>query len=179
MNLSDFIQVYDGVVSRSACKQIIDQYEAHQSFVEEHNTEGYRFHQLNLNHTPDLNTLANVFVGSLVPVYDDYFKRLNLREYVDIKGFEEVRIKKYLRGTEDQFKTHVDVHNKENAVRYCIAIMYLNDNDGLTTFPSLGLAVEPVAGRVVMFPPFWMFPHNGLSPQNDDKYIMMSCLHYM
>ena len=88
------------------------------------------------------------------------------------------RSKKYLKGTDDQFKTHVDVADKEAAVRYCIAILYLNDNDGLTTFPDLELAVEPVAGRVVVFPPMWMFPHNGLPPTNDDKYIMMSCLHY-
>ena len=60
---------------------------------------------------------------------------------------------------------------------------YLNDNDGFTTFPNVRsdrkpLAVEPKAGRVVIFPPMWMFPHNGLPPKNDDKYIMMTSLHY-
>ena len=178
MNLTDFIQVYDNVVSPQSCKQIIAQYEDHTQYVQEHDTEGYKFHQLNLNQTPDLKNLANACIGSLVPVYEEYFRRLGFRQYVELDGFEEVRIKKYLRGTDDQFKTHVDIANKETAVRYCIAILYLNDNDGLTTFPNLDIAVLPKAGRVVVFPPMWMFPHNGLPPQNDDKYIMMSCLHY-
>ena len=179
MKLSDFIQVYDGVVSPAACEQIIEQYKSHSQYIEEHDTEKYKFHQLNLNHTPDLQNLANAYVGSLVPCYEDYFKYLKLREYVNINGFEEVRIKKYLKGTDDQFKTHVDVMDKSTAVRFCIAILYLNNNDGYTTFPTLDMAVEPVAGRVVIFPPMWMFPHNGIPPKNDDKYIMMTSLHYM
>lgn len=179
MNLSDFIQVYDGVVSPAACRQIIAQYESHQQYVEVHDTDVYKFHQLNLNHTPDLQNLSNAFIGSLMPCYEDYFNHLKLRDYVKINGFEEVRIKKYLRGSDEQFKTHVDVTDKASAVRFCIAILYLNDNDGYTTFPTLDMAVQPVAGRVVIFPPTWMFPHNGLAPVDDDKYIMMSCLHYM
>jgi prolyl 4-hydroxylase len=178
MNLTDFIQVYDNVVSPATCKHIINEYNRHADCVEEHDTEGYKFHQLNLNHTDDLKQLANAYIGSLLPYYEDYFKRVNLREYVKLDGFEEVRIKKYLKGTDDQFKTHVDVVDKHAAVRYCIAILYLNENDGLTTFPNLGIAVKPEAGRVVIFPPMWMFPHNGLPSTTDDKYIMMTCLHY-
>ena len=178
MNLADFVQLYDNVVSPAACKQIIAQYEGHKRYVEEHDTDGYKFHQLNLNQTPDLKNLANACIGSLIPVYEDYFKRVGFREFVSVDAFEEVRIKKYLKGTDEQFKTHVDVMGRDTAVRYCIAILYLNDNDGLTTFPNLGIAVEPKAGRVVVFPPMWMFPHNGLPSTTDDKYIMMSCLHY-
>lgn len=178
MKLTDFIQTFDDVVSKSACKQIIDQYENHKEFIEEHDTELYKFHQLNLNHTPDLQKFAQVVASSLLPVYEDYFKSLRLREYVEIDTFEDIRIKKYLKGSTEEFRTHVDVKDKASASRFAIAIIYLNDNDGLTTFPTLGVGVKPKAGRVVVFPPTWMFPHNGLSPTDHDKYIMMTCLHY-
>ena len=177
--LSDFIRIYDDVVPVEHCKYIIEDFERHKEFVVEHDTPLYKFHQLNLNHTPDLIDLANAFAGSLVPYYEDYFNSLGMSQYVDMNNFEEVRIKKYLKGSNDQFKTHVDVTDHASASRFCIAILYLNDNDGLTTFPHLGVGVQPKAGRVVMFPPFWMFPHNGLIPKNDDKYIMMTCLRYV
>lgn len=176
--LTDYIKIYDDVVSPASCKHIIDQYESHQHLVEVHDNDLYKFHQLNLNHTDDLMALANAYVQNLVPYYEDYFNSLGLRQYVDIDNFEEVRIKKYAKGSGEQFRTHCDVMDKSSASRFAIAILYLNDNDGLTTFPHLNVGVPPKAGRVVIFPPTWMFPHNGIPPKDDDKYIMMTCLHY-
>jgi prolyl 4-hydroxylase len=178
MNLQEFVRVYDDVLSPKDCEFIIDVFEQNASKHEIHDTDVYKFHQLNLNQNAELTSLANNFCRGLVPIYDDYFKKIGLREYVDIDAFEQVRIKRYLHGTGEQFKTHVDITDKESAVRSCIAILYLNENDGYTTFPTLKLKVDPKPGRVVVFPPFWMFPHNGLAPTKVDKYIMMSCLHY-
>ena len=178
MKLTDFIQTFDGVVSPETCKLIIEQFEAHKQLTEKHDTELYKFEQLNLNHTEDLRQFAAVVANNLIPVYEDYFQSLRLREYVNIDTFEDIRIKKYQKGTGAEFRTHVDVMDKASASRFCIAIIYLNDNDGLTTFPTLGVGVKPKAGRVVVFPPTWMYPHNGLTPTDNDKYIMMTCLHY-
>lgn len=178
MKLIDFIQTFDGVVSPETCKLIIDQFELHKNLAEKHDTDLYKFDQLNLNRTPELQNFAGVVANNLVPVYEDYFKSLNFRDFVQIDTFEDIRIKKYEKGTDAQFKTHVDVMDKASASRFCIAIIYLNDNDGLTTFPTLGVGVKPKAGRVVVFPPTWMYPHNGLTPTDNDKYIMMTSLHY-
>lgn len=177
-NLTDYIRVYNDVISKESCRHIIEEYERHSDYIQEHDTPLYKFHQLDLNHTPDLVGLANAYANSLMPCYEDYFNTFGLRSFVNLDTWEDVRIKKYLKGSGDEFKTHVDVTDHASAARFCIAIMYLNDNDGLTTFPSLGIGVEPKAGRVVIFPPTWMYPHNGKSPTNDDKYIMMTCLHY-
>lgn len=178
MKLIDFIQTYDNVISAQTCVQIINQFEEHKSQIEHHDTELYNFDQLNLNRTAGMQQLAAVVANNLIPVYKDYFKSLRLSEYVSIDTFEDIRIKKYKKGTNQQFKTHVDIMDKSTASRFCIAILYLNDNNGYTTFPNLNVAVQPKAGRVVMFPPTWMFPHNGLTPSDNDKYIMMTCLHY-
>lgn len=176
--LVDYVQVYDDVIKPEHCKLIIDEYERHQQYIQVHDTPLYKFNQLDLNHTPDLVGLANACVGSLHSRFEHYFQKLGLREYVEIDTYEDVRIKKYLKGSEQEFKTHVDVADKASASRFCIAILYLNDNNGYTTFPNLNVAVQPKVGRVVIFPPTWMFPHNGLTPSDNDKYIMMTCLHY-
>jgi hypothetical protein len=178
MKLTDFIQTFDGVIKPDTCKMIIDQFEQNKHLAEKHNTELYKFDQLNLNKTEGLSQLAPIVAWQLTSIYDDYFKSLGLREYVQIESFEDIRIKKYEKGSGDEFRTHVDVSDKASSSRFCIAIMYLNDNDGLTTFPTLGVGVKPKAGRVVVFPPTWMYPHNGLTPTDNNKYIMMTCLHY-
>lgn len=176
--MKEFIKVYDNVVKPNHCKAIIDAYENNLKCVEAHDTDGYKFHQLNLNQTPGLEGLSQAVVGSLIPVYEDYFNRLGFRDYVKIDTFEDIRIKKYRKDADDEFRTHVDVIDHASAARFAIAIIYLNDNDGYTVFENLDLAVEPKAGRVVVFPPFWMFPHSGRIPTVSDKYIMMTCLHY-
>ena len=178
MNLQEFVRVYDDVVSPQECQFVINVFEQNAHQFEVHDTDVYKFHQLNLNRSQSLISLANNFCSKMIPVYEDYFRKLKLREYIDINCFEEVRIKRYQHGTGEEFKTHVDITDKESAVRSCIAILYLNENDGYTTFPTLKLKVDPKPGRVVVFPPYWMFPHNGLAPSKVDKYIMMTCLHY-
>ena len=40
------------------------------------------------------------------------------------------------------------------------------------------LNIEPVSGRVIVFPPTWEYPHTGLPPKNDSKYIMSTYIHY-
>ena len=40
------------------------------------------------------------------------------------------------------------------------------------------LNIEPVSGRVIVFPPTWEYPHLGLPPKNDSKYIMSTYIHY-
>ena len=180
MKLNDFIKVYDDVINKQTCDQLIDMFDnKYKDQHEIHDNDLYKFHQLNFGINEELSAIAQRFAKALVPYYNDYFHSLNLEKFVGVQGFEEVRIKRYLKGTEDQFKTHVDVTDKSTAVRYLVTILYLNDNDGVTDFPQLGMSVTPKAGRVVMFPPLWMFPHTGKPPTNNDKYIMMTSLHYI
>ena len=178
MQLENFIKVYDGIVDPKICERVISIFEDSWQLHEEHDTEGYKFHQLNLRANDRLLGLENAFFGTLYPLYMDYFRRLGMDKFVDINAYEEIRIKKYLRNSTDEFKEHVDVMNAASAKRYAIAILYLNDNNGFTEFTHLGLKVMPKAGSVVVFPPFWNFPHRGATPTDADKYIMMSCLHY-
>jgi hypothetical protein len=40
------------------------------------------------------------------------------------------------------------------------------------------LYVQARQGRCVIFPPNWLYPHRGLQPQDTDKYILSTYLHY-
>ena len=54
---------------------------------------------------------------------------------------------------------------------------YLSD-DGNTLFSRHGLNIRPVSGRVLVFPPTWDYPHSGLAPKSNPKYIMSTYIHY-
>ena len=55
---------------------------------------------------------------------------------------------------------------------------YFTDNDGNTLFSRHGLNIRPVSGRVIIFPPTWDYPHSGLAPKSNPKYIMSTYIHY-
>jgi len=177
MELKSFVKHYENVLSPQTCERIIQEFENNRSHITQYDNEHYKFDQLDLN-TSGNQLLAKAFIQQVVPYLKNYISLLSVEPYVKIRGFENVRIKKYLKGSDYKFKTHVDVDDKDSAVRYLIFILYLNDNNGCTTFPNLGLSFKPKQGSMIMFPPFWMFPHSGETPTDNDKYIMMSCLHY-
>ena len=94
-------------------------------------------------------------------------------------AIEGMRIKCYRPNQLDEFKLHVDVAHRDSSPRYVSFLFYLNDSDAGTEFPREGKTVEARAGRVVMFPPTWTYPHRGLMPQDGStKYILSTYLQY-
>jgi hypothetical protein len=82
-------------------------------------------------------------------------------------------MKRYRPGHAEQFELHFDaIYEKAN--RYLVFLWYLNDvvEGGETRFPRLNCAVRPKAGRLLMFPPYWMYQHEGAPPLSGDKYIV-------
>ncbi len=90
---------------------------------------------------------------------------------------EKIRLKRYMPGGEDKFPPHVDVMNAEESKRFLTAISYLNTpGGGETVFPDLDVTVTPAPGRMVVFPPLWTFPHAGLPPRDQPKYILLTVI---
>ena len=89
---------------------------------------------------------------------------------------EDFRMKRYLPNIGERFDEHVDVYNKNSCGRALVFLFYLNDNDGNTFFPNHELYIQPKRGRVLMFPPTWEYPHSGLSPSNNSKYILRTVI---
>ena len=93
-------------------------------------------------------------------------------------GIERFRIKRYNVGVNEAFNTHVDSMNLLSCPRFISFLWYLNDVEegGQTLFH--GKEVKPKKGRLVIFPPLWLFPHMGTEPISNTKYIMSSYLTY-
>jgi hypothetical protein len=86
-------------------------------------------------------------------------------------------LKRYRPDAGECFQTHFDsVHDVSN--RYLVFLWYLNDVEtgGETEFPQLNCKVTARAGRLLMFPPYWMYQHAGVAPQSSDKYILSTYL---
>lgn len=176
MDLKDFIKVYPNVLSRQTCDRLIQEFEKHSSNFTEYETDLYKFTQLYF-HGTDLEGLSNAFIGQITPYVHQYFKDVGIQDYVEVKAFEDVRIKRYHKGV-DEFRTHIDASTRETSIRYLACLLYLNDSDGSTDFPLLDYSIKPEAGSLLLFPPLWMYPHTGRMPTDCDKYLMMTFLNY-
>ena len=184
--MENYIRVYDDVVSDVFCDKMIIQFEKtpKSHFTVEHiNREGRpTFHQINFHNLkewqPFSKTLQIVF-KKYIHIYE---KECNITEYHwPIQyGYEQYRMKKYLPNDKDEFKNHVDVQDHASARRFLALFLYLDNNEaGQTTFDDMGITVDCIKGRLLMFPPIWNYLHAGLKPVKKSKYIVGSYLHYL
>ncbi|QIG71212.1 2OG-Fe(II) oxygenase protein [Rhizobium phage RHph_TM39] len=182
MKLIDYVMVLDNVLDHQTCHQIIDKFQSHGELESQRREGLYQFDQLNLNTAGpnwdgELRTIITALRGSLTT----YRQEVPTSGWPQQFGWEQVRMKRYLPNDNDQFPVHVDVADYKSARRFLVFFMYLNDVDegGETTFPELNVAVKPKAGRVLIFPPMWQYPHTGEKPISAPKFIIGSYLHYV
>lgn len=121
--------------------------------------------------------MVNIFYSSLSKICTQYFSDLKVSEFISVNNFESVRIKRYRKNSFQRFDKHIDSANLESCPRYLICILYLNTNNGSTVFWD-DYEIKPEAGKLAIFPPFWMFPHKGNIPTDSDKFIMMTSLRF-
>ena len=171
------VKVYDNIIPGAICKRLLDLFEKnteHQEYID-HNSCPC-FTQLNLNQVSQ-NTVRSL-IPYLAEVYKKYKKDVKSKYLPSFKELEEFRIKRYYNNGNEKFDEHVDVTDYNSSIRAVAFLFYLNDNDGNTLFPLHDLNIQPVSGRVLVFPPTWEYPHQGLPPQSNSKYIMSTYVHY-
>ena len=177
--LSDYVQVYDGTLPAQECQGLIARFEGDAARHEKTPSErAFRFTELNVSqHWPDVEQRIFAMMMSHI---QRYWEKLEVGPYWPKKvDVERLRLKRYKPGGEDQFPPHVDVMTALESRRFLTAILYLNEpGGGETVFPGLDLTVTPAAGRMVVFPPLWLFPHAGLPPRAHAKYILHRYLWY-
>jgi hypothetical protein len=67
--------------------------------------------------------------------------------------------------------SHIDFSNKTN--RVITYLWYLNDvNEGGQTVIEDNIKITPTAGKLLLFPACWSYPHCGKIPISDNKYIL-------
>jgi prolyl 4-hydroxylase len=179
-SLLDYIMLGRNVLSPEHCQRLIERFEASEAVQVCRRYGGHSFTQLEITTAwPDEHTL-------LLPVFLDQFRRYQeltkafyWPTYPAHTAFEHLRIKRYLPNEQDFFATHVDVVDQLTARRFITAFIYLNEPEGgETVFPNLGLSIAPETGKLLVFPPLWLFPHEGRPPRLVPKYILHTYLCY-
>jgi prolyl 4-hydroxylase len=177
--LSDYVKVYDGTLSPARCEELIERFEADTALHERMQAErSYNFAELNVSrHWPDVEAETyEVMMAGIRRYHQELAIGAAWPNKIDA---EKVRMKRYMPGGKEGFATHVDVMNDEQSRRFLTAILYLNaPGDGETVFPKLEASVAPAPGRMLVFPPLWLYQHAGLPPRDKPKYILHRYLWY-
>ena len=82
------------------------------------------------------------------------------------------------RELKEEFRKHIDTSTKSSSKRFLSTLIYLNDVEegGQTVFNDV--AINPRQGRLILFPPLWLFPHSGRIPISNIKYLLTTYLRY-
>jgi hypothetical protein len=177
--LNRFVQVYDDALAAPLCQRMIESFHALSRFHRQ-NGEGIRGGLDDSRWTElDISALSDVPFRAMLLAN----MHAHLARYVETIGLtipvpatqrtSELIIKRYRPGGAERFQPHFDSLG-EVSTRYLVFLWYLNDvaEGGETAFVDLGIEVKPKAGRLLMFPPYWMFQHAGRAPVSNDKYIL-------
>jgi len=189
-----YIKIYDDVIDADSCNMLIGKFEAaeedqYEEVRQVERDKAIAFTQINLVNNEDWASVQN----GMLEVFQDYIMayindcKIEPKQWPQTYGYEAIRIKRYLNNNYDRFDPHVDVMNQETSRRFLAFFIYLNDVDegGETEFISINkpgtyipLKIEPRQGRLLMFPPLWMYYHAGLKPVSNNKYLIHSYCHY-
>ena len=176
MELSDYVKVYGNVLSEDYCKELIDFIESGSPTFRDSNFRP-KFHELGFE-----DNMMEPLLEKIKPFFEEYIHTTDSDAWFPQQFcWEFARVKKYRKGTDDQFGPHVDVGDRLSSKRCLAFLIYLNDVDegGETLFVTMGKKVVPRRGNMLVFPPLWTFPHQGKPTISNDKYILSTYINYV
>lgn len=178
-DLARYVQVFDHALESEFCTRMIASFEQ-LSRLHSRNGRGVMkqlessaWTELNVSKTSD-PSFEKSFHERVAVYLAKYNENLPLALPIPLRPrMENLRIKRYMVKDGDQFQPHFDALDY-TCNRYMVYLWYLNDvpEGGETEFRDLGLRIAARTGRLLMFPPYWMFQHAGLPPRSNDKYII-------
>jgi len=185
VDLRHYVRIYNGALADGFCSQLAAQFER-ASAQHHHNGAGARaglddsaWTELNVTRAAD-PAFQGFFIEQVRAALARYNADLGLSAPVPWRPrLADLRIKRYRASVGERFQPHFDACDEETG-RYLVLLWYLNDvaEGGQTRFVDLDLEVAPRAGRLLMFPPYWMYMHAALPPRSSDKYILSTYLEF-
>lgn len=183
-DLRHFIRVYDASLEPALCAQMIQSFAGLARFQVRAGREGARpgfdesaWTELNVTRLSD-GAFRGMFSMRINAALERYNRDVGLAIALPNSGSTaDLVMKRYRPGANERFQLHFDaIYHRAN--RYLALLWYLNDvgEGGETRFPQLDLAVEARCGRLLVFPPYWMYQHEGVAPRSGDKYILSTYL---
>lgn len=178
-DLATAIQVFDHALDAAFCARMVQSFDALKRF-QKNNGRGVRdghddsaWTELDIGPLSD-TTFRQHIGANMISHLAHYNAALNLHLPVPASPkVSELIVKRYRVGGNERFQPHFDSIGPV-ANRYLVFLWYLNDvaEGGETEFVDLGIKVAPKAGRLLMFPPYWMYQHQGCAPISNDKFIL-------
>lgn len=182
-DLPHYVRVYDNHLELELCRRMLDSFDGLARF-QVVNGRGVRrgledsaWTELNVSRLAD-QAFAQDFRRRIDAAFDQYNRDVGLTLPLPrAPTHSDLTLKRYRPAAHERFQLHFDsIYSVAN--RYLVLLWYLNDviEGGETRFPQLGLSVKPATGRLLMFPPYWMYQHEGVPPHSGDKYILSTYL---
>lgn len=182
-DLARAIQVFDHALDPAFCARMVESFQGLSRF-HRHNGKSVRaglddsrWTELDIGPLSDQG-FRNHLMTNVLSHLERYNQTLGLTIPVPpTQKLSELIVKRYRAGGEERFQPHFDSLGPV-CNRYLVFLWYLNDVavGGETEFVDLKLKVEARAGRLLMFPPYWMYQHQGNVPVSNDKYILSTYL---
>lgn len=183
IDLRHYIRTYEGDLEPAFCQRMLDSFHELSRFHRP-NGRGHRaaledsaWTELNVTGLSD-EPFLGFFRARIDLALERYNRDVGLRIGVpNSPKTADLIMKRYRPRADEQFQQHFDsIHEVAN--RYFVLIWYLNDvtEGGETVFPELDVRIEARQGRLLTFPPYWMFQHAGLPPVSGEKYILSTYL---
>lgn len=190
-----FVQVFDNVIDKEVCKDIIDVFEKNKEKQYNGVTAGGYTPQtkitkeINFSYGSCLFKFDDIVHDGLKRSYLNYIKNVNsfydnVYDFSKDLGDTGYQLQRYNKN-EGRYKWHVDTSDEldyvtNHGVRKYAFLLYLNDVDegGETGFLIKDLNnTKPQAGRFLIFPTTDQYVHCGFMPKSNDKYIVTGWLH--
>jgi hypothetical protein len=182
--LNNLIYIKKNSITDTLCDDIINLFESNK----EHHNDGLTMGGVNkdVKHTRDMNIpkkhnewkdIENYLYTELQRNLKIYKKRLEFENgkfiFNESLALDFFLIQKYLSNI-GKYTYHDDhcvyTDEKERKITF---LWYLNDvkEGGETEFFG-NYKIKPEKGKLIFFPASWCFPHSGLMPKSNDKYII-------
>lgn len=178
-NLNDFIEVEDNSLDEETCQFLIDLFEQNPERYEFGNSQYHTVFNLTevRKLSNEVDSIHNNLIKTVYEYRDRYYSLFDSRVFPQSHAFEQFKIEKYDINDEYQFETNVDVIDHSSARRFLSFMWFLNNNkSGQIQF--LDLFIQPEQGKLLVYPPFWMFPYKKFEPSLEPQYILKTYLHY-
>lgn len=124
--------------------------------------------------TKELHRNLNLYIKSLKTDFNDY--AIFSKNFLYENSFQIQRYRKNV-GKYIYHHDH-DIRFDQKDHRVITYLWYLNTvEEGGETEIWKTIKVKPEKGKLLLFPASWTFPHSGLMPESNDKYIITGWLY--
>jgi prolyl 4-hydroxylase len=183
MNVTRYIKVYENAIDAQFCDKIIKRFKkdrklhtgpGRQKLNENHlGNPDSKWTELRIDDLAQWNSIREKLVENCQVFGQQYINEVEA--YIPVEAtLETFRMKWYQKEKKEKFAPHIDADKLATGNRCLTFLWYLTDvsQGGETNFVTLDYKSPAKKGSLLIFPPYWMYPHMGEVPISNDKYII-------